>query len=67
MSCELQGSIRLGLEVDYAHEICCHGNVPLGIEKTSGRSTNLENFVKIGPVNVEIGPNWSDRNHKKNK
>jgi len=49
------------LEVDFAHKIGYRGNVPWGIEKNNFRSfiygqssTNSANFVKIGPVDVEI-------------
>jgi len=49
------------LEVDFAHKIGCHDNVPRGIEINNFRSfiygqssTNPANFVKIGPLDVEI-------------
>jgi len=49
------------MEVDFAHKIGCHCNVPRGIEKNNFRSfthgqssTNPVTFVKIGPVDVEI-------------
>ena len=52
---------RCGLEVDYAHKIGCHGNVPRGMEKSNfssfiygQSSTNPANLVKIGPVDVDI-------------
>jgi len=55
---------RCALEVNFAHKIGCHGNVPRNIEKNNFRSfvcgqssTNPANFVKIGPVDV-------DKNHK---
>jgi len=47
--------------VDKANKIGCHGNVPLRIEKNtfssfiySQSSTKPANFVKIGPIDVEI-------------
>ena len=49
------------MQVDFAHRIGCHGNVPQEIEKNNFRSfiygrssSNPANFVKIGPVDVEI-------------
>jgi len=55
---------RWRIEVDFANELGCHGNVSWGIEKNNLRSfiydkraTNRANFVKIGPVDAEIiGP-----------
>jgi len=49
------------MEVDFDHNIGCHGNVPRGIEKNTSSSfiygqssTNPANFVKIGLIDVEI-------------
>ena len=49
------------MEVDFAHKIGFHGNVPWKIEKNNFRSfiygqssTNPANFVKLGPVDVEL-------------
>jgi len=48
-------------QVDFAHKIGWHGNVFSGIEKlTSDLSStaivvpSLQNWIKIGPVDVEI-------------
>jgi len=56
---------RCVLEVEFAHKICCPGNIPWGIEKNDFRSfiysqssTNAANFVKIGPVDVELIGDW---------
>jgi len=61
------------LEVDFAHKIGCHGNVPSEIEKNNFRSfiygqssTNPTNFVKIGLVDVEIiGPKVITKTYNK--
>ena len=63
------------MEVDFTHKIGFHGNVPLVIQKNNFRSfiygqspTKRANFVKIGPVNVEIiGLTEIIKNNSKNK